>query len=37
MKRLTGLLAAFCTAALLFATAAVAEVRTVTLSVSGMT
>ena len=37
MKRLTGLLVACCTAATLFATAAVAEVKTVTLSVSGMT
>ena len=36
MKRLTGLLAAFC-AAVLFAGAAIAEVRTVTLSVSKMT
>ena len=37
MKRLARLLAAGFTAALLCATAALAEVRTVTLSVSGMT
>ena len=37
MKRLTGLLAAFCAAAILFPTAALAEIKTVTLSVSGMT
>ena len=37
MNRLTGLLAAFCTAAAIFATAAFAEVKTVALSVSGMT
>lgn len=37
MKRLTGLLAACCIAAAFFATAALAEIRTVTLSVSGMT
>ncbi len=37
MKRLTKLLAVCCIAAALFANAAVAEVKTVTLSVSGMT
>lgn len=37
MKRLTARLAACCTAAALFTTAAFAEVKTVTLSVSGMT
>ena len=37
MKRLTALLAACCIAAALLATAAFAEIRTVTLSVSGMT
>jgi hypothetical protein len=37
MKRLTALLAASCVAAALFATAAFAETRTVTLSVSKMT
>lgn len=37
MKRLTGPLAACCVAIALFATTALAEIRTVTLSVSGMT
>ena len=37
MKRLPQLLAVRCTAATLFATATFAEIRTVTLSVSGMT
>jgi len=37
MKRLAPLLVACFTAATLFATAAFAEIRTVTLSVSGMT
>jgi len=37
MKRLPRLLAAFCIATALFATAALAEIRIVTLSVSGMT
>jgi len=37
MKQLTVLLATCCVAATLFATAAFAEIRTVTLSVSGMT
>ena len=37
MKRLTKLLAACCIAAALFSTAAFAEIKTVTLSVSGMT
>jgi len=37
MKRLTGLLAACFIAAALFATAAFAEIKTVTLAVSGMT
>jgi len=36
MKRLTARLAASCAAAVFFATAAVAETRTVTLSVSRM-
>lgn len=37
MKRLTALLVASCIAAALFTTAALAEIRTVTLAVSGMT
>jgi hypothetical protein len=37
MMRLARLLAVCCTATALFATAALAESRTVTLSVSGMT
>jgi hypothetical protein len=37
MKRMPRLFAACCTAAVFFATAALAETRTVTLSVSGMT
>ena len=37
MKRLTKLLAACCIAAVLFSTAAFAEIKTVALSVSGMT
>jgi hypothetical protein len=37
MKQLPRLLAAWCIAAALFSTAALAEIRTVTLSVSGMT
>jgi len=37
MTRLTKLLATGCIAAALFATTAFAEVRTITLSVSGMT
>ncbi len=37
MKRLTRLLAVGCIAAVLFAATAFAEIRTVTLSVSGMT
>ncbi len=37
MRRLTGLFAACGIAAMFFATAALAEIRTVTLSVSGMT
>jgi len=37
MKKLTGMLAACAIAAALSVTAALAEIRTVTLSVSGMT
>ena len=37
MKRMPRLLAACCMAAVFFATAALAEIRTVVLSVSGMT
>jgi hypothetical protein len=37
MKRLPRLLAVCCTAVALFSTAALAEIRIVTLSVSGMT
>jgi hypothetical protein len=37
MKRLPRLLAACCAAAVFFATAALAEIRNVTLAVSGMT
>jgi len=37
MKRLPRLLGACCAATILFASAALAEIKTVTLSVSGMT